>query len=106
MTGGEFVRSHGGISQSKSPAVAGELERVKKDATGRLTGYVHLKAGKSADKMAQLATEAGFLREGEPIDERNISLMLDDEIRGKPTFSIKSQTRQYEEFERRALKAM
>ncbi len=72
-----FVRRNGGISLQKSPAVAGELERLMNDAHGRPTGLVFRKAGIRADKMAQLASEAGFrTSDGDRIEEGNIAHTL------------------------------
>ncbi len=72
-----FVHRNDGFSLQKSSAVAGELKGLMRDAHGRPTGLVHPKAGKSAEKMAQLAHEAGYrTSDGDPIEEGNITHVL------------------------------
>jgi len=97
MTLGQFVRNQGGISIGESPGVTGELRGVMRNAAGKPTGYVKAKVGISADRMGQLATEAGFrTATGEPISEGNITSILADELRGKLLYSTKGTGLQFE----------
>jgi hypothetical protein len=106
LTLGQFVRRNGGINLSQSQMITGELAAIARGPAGHTTNLVRARTGLSADRMAQFATEAGFRApNGDPIDTGNISSILADEIRGKPTYSIKSVEAMTAQFEKRAREA-
>lgn len=88
----QFVKNSGGVSIEKSGGLRGEYDALF-ESGGSKSGAVKRRAGKSADEMAELAHESGFIDVPDPavLAER-----LRDDLSGNKVYSV-----QGDRFERR-----
>lgn len=83
----EFVKNSGGVSVAKAGALKGEFMALGTREGGK-KGVVKMKAGESADIMAQKAHEAGFI---EAPDPALLAEALGRDFRGEPVLSVKGE---------------